>query len=307
MLNSGQLALVKIFFTFSQNYKHLLAPLSFNCCSIRFSLISTKYSFDTHLTYSLYILSFVRSYSLISKLLRRFKYMPVQTSFNPNGRKELKHAISKAEYNVLRSKLLHFMQSDPNAGPNGKYLIRSTYFDNFDNKALNEKKEGFLNRDKYRVRIYGLNDHVINLERKSKRNNLTFKSKCTISRKEYEKMRIGDIQWMENDERSLIRDLYFVMSNHLIKPQTVVDYEREAFIYAYGNVRVTFDMKVQSSLQNTDMFNKHLPMVDVLEPNLVILEVKYDEYIPEVIKLLLQLSDTRQEAYSKYQLSRMYG
>ncbi|MBS4218863.1 polyphosphate polymerase domain-containing protein [Bacillus sp. FJAT-49711] len=230
--------------------------------------------------------------------------MPIQTSFNPNGRKELKHAISKAEYYTLRKKLIHFMRSDPNAGTDGKYLIRSTYFDN---KILNEKKEGFLNRDKYRVRIYGLSDRVINLERKSKRNNLTFKSKCNITRKEYEKIRVGDIQWMKNDERDLIRDLFLEMNNHLIKPKTVVDYEREAWVYPYGNVRVTFDMKVQSSLNNTDMFNKHLPMVDVLEPNLAILEVKYDEYIPEVIKLLLQLSDTRQEAYSKYQLSRMYG
>ncbi|MGN7297061.1 polyphosphate polymerase domain-containing protein [Ferdinandcohnia sp. SAFN-114] len=233
--------------------------------------------------------------------------MPVQTSFNPNGRKELKHAISKAEYYLLRTKLLHFMRGDPNAGPDGKYLIRSTYFDNFDNKILIEKKEGFLNRDKYRVRIYGLSDHVVNLERKSKRNNLTYKSKCTLTRNEYEKIRSGDIQWMEHDERGLIRDLHAEMAYHLIRPLTVVDYEREAFTYPYGNVRVTFDMKVQSSLQNTDMFNKHLPMVDVLEANLVILEVKYDEYIPEVIKCLLQLSDTRQEAYSKYQLSRMYG
>jgi hypothetical protein len=92
--------------------------------------------------------------------------MPILTSFNPAGRKELKHAISIAEYLVLRSKLLHFMKRDSNAGTNGKYFIRSTYFDNFDNKILNEKKEGYLNRDKYRVRIYGKSDGVINLERK---------------------------------------------------------------------------------------------------------------------------------------------
>ncbi|QNF26806.1 polyphosphate polymerase domain-containing protein [Metabacillus elymi] len=233
--------------------------------------------------------------------------MPIQTSFNPKGRNEFKHAISVAEYRVLRSKLLHFMRRDSNAGANGKYLIRSTYFDNFDNKILNEKKEGYLNRDKYRVRIYGKNDAVVNLERKSKRNNLTFKSKCKMTREEFEKMRIGDIHWMEKDERALMRDLLFEIQNHQIKPKTVVDYEREAFMYPYGNVRVTFDIKVQSSLQNTDMFNKHLPMIDVLEPNLVILEVKYDEYLPDVIKYLLQLTDTRQEAYSKYQLSRMYG
>lgn len=172
---------------------------------------------------------------------------------------------------------------------------------------LNEKKEGYINRDKYRVRIYGKSSAIINLERKSKRNNLTFKTKCAISQAEYEKMRLGDISWMEVDERGLIRDLYQEMSYSQLRPTTVVDYEREAYIYPFGNVRVTFDSKVQSSLRNTDMFNPSLPMVDVLEQNLVILEVKYDDYLPDIIKYLLQSVDTRAEAYSKYQLSRMYG
>ena len=233
--------------------------------------------------------------------------MPVQTSFNPNGRKEIKHAISYADYAILKSKLQHVMTLDRNAGLNGKYLIRSTYFDNFENKVLNEKKEGYINRDKYRVRIYGKSSKVVNLERKSKRNNLTFKSKCAMTQDEFEKMRIGLIDWMETDERDLIRDLFHEMKYSQIKPMTVIDYEREAYVYPYGNVRVTFDSKVQSSMRNTDMFNKNLPMVDVLEPNLVILEVKYDEYLPDIIKFLLQAVDTRAEAYSKYQLSRMYG
>ncbi|KGR87248.1 molecular chaperone [Ureibacillus massiliensis 4400831 = CIP 108448 = CCUG 49529] len=233
--------------------------------------------------------------------------MSIHTSFNPKGRNELKYAIPKAEYFVLRNKLMHFLKRDPYAGVDGKYTIRSTYFDNFENKVLNEKKEGYLKRDKYRVRIYDKCDKVIHLERKSKRNNLTFKSKCKITRAEYEKMRVGEIAWMEQDERSLMRDLYHEMYYSQIKPKTVVDYEREALIYPYGNIRITFDMKIQSSFYNTDMFNKNLPMVDVLEPELVILEVKFDEYIPEVIKHLLQLTDTRQEAYSKYQLSRMFG
>lgn len=223
------------------------------------------------------------------------------------GRQELKHAISLAEYQVLRKKLAHFMRSDPHAGPNGKYMIRSTYFDNFDNKVLQEKKEGYLNRDKYRVRIYGKCDEVINLERKSKRNNLTFKSKCQITKREFEKIRNSEIAWMEEDNRSLIRDLFFEMQYYQLKPRTVVDYIREPYVYPYGNVRVTFDLKIQTSMQNTNMFASNLPMVDVLEADIVILEVKYDNYLPDVIKHLLQLSDTRQEAYSKYQLSRMYG
>lgn len=234
-------------------------------------------------------------------------YLPIVTSFNPNGRQEIKQAISYPDYALLKAKLQYIMQLDKHAGADGKYVIRSTYFDNFATKVLNEKKEGYINRDKYRVRIYGQSSAIINLERKSKRNNLTFKTKCAISQAEYEKMRLGDISWMEEDERGLLRDLYQEMSYRQLRPTTVVDYVREAYIYPFGNVRVTFDSKVQSSLRNTDMFNPNLPMVDVLEQNLVILEVKYDDYLPDIIKYLLQSVDTRAEAYSKYQLSRMYG
>lgn len=229
------------------------------------------------------------------------------TSYNPNGRSELKFGITYVDYQLLKMKLRHVMKLDPHAGRNGRYVIRSCYFDNFSNKVMTEKKEGFLNRDKYRVRIYNKSEAVIHLERKSKRNNQTFKSKCRMTKKEFERMRTYDVEWMQDDERSLMRDLYKDMRLYQLKPTTVVDYEREAYIYEHGNVRITFDCKVQTSVHNTDMFNHNLPMVDVLERNEVILEVKYDEYLPSVIKMLLQGIHTRHEAYSKYQLSRMYG
>lgn len=233
--------------------------------------------------------------------------MSKETSYNPNGRSELKFGITYVDYQILKMRLRHIMKLDSNAGANGRYLIRSCYFDNFDNKVMNEKKEGFLNRDKYRVRIYNKSDAVIHLERKSKRNNQTFKSKCKLTKKEFERMRVNDFEWMKDDERSLIQNLYKDIKLYHLKPMNVVDYEREAYLYEHGNVRITFDCKVQTSMRNTDLFNKTLPMVDVLEQNEVILEVKYDNYLPTIIKMLLQGIHTRHEAYSKYQLSRMFG
>ena len=230
----------------------------------------------------------------------------MQTSYNPKGRSEMKFGITYVDYQMLKTKLRAFMELDPHAQQNGRYLIRSCYFDNIDNKVMNEKKEGFLNRDKYRVRIYNKSADTIHLERKSKRNNQTFKSKCIITKAEFEKMRRYEFKWMADDERSLIRDLYKDIQLYQLKPVTVVDYEREAYMYRYGNVRITFDCKVQTSGRNIDMFNKNLPMVDCLEPNELILEVKYDQYLPSVIKMLLQGIYTRHEAYSKYQISRMY-
>lgn len=222
------------------------------------------------------------------------------------GRHELKHEITKMDCYLLRNRLRHYMEVDPHAKNDGKYLIRSVYFDNFDNKVLLQKKEGLYERDKFRVRLYDYNTDFLNLEKKSKRNNLTYKQKCRITAQEYEQIRQGDIAWMANDSRSLMQDLYFEMNLFQLKPVTVVDYEREVFIYRYGNVRVTFDSNIKTSFRNNDVLNPNLVMVDT-NPDIVILEVKYDGFLPDVIKQLLQIGERRRGTYSKYQISRMYG
>ncbi len=222
------------------------------------------------------------------------------------GRSELKHEITKMDCYLLRNKLKHFMKKDPHAKNDGKYLIRSVYFDNFDHKALIQKKEGFYERDKFRVRLYDYNRNYINLEKKSKRNNLTYKQKCQITAEEYERLRHGNITWMEDDSRLLMQELFLQMKLYQLKPVTVIDYEREVFIYHYGNVRVTFDSDIKTSFRNNDLLNPNIAMVET-NPNIVILEVKYDEFLPDVIKYLLQIGDRRRGTYSKYQIGRMYG
>jgi len=137
------------------------------------------------------------------------------------GRRELKHAITKIDCHLLRNNLKHVMTSDPHTNAEGKYLIRSVYFDNFDNKVLQQKKEGNYERDKFRVRLYNYNTDYMNLEKKSKRNTLTFKEKCRITAEEYERIRFGDIAWMENDNRALMQELYVQMKLLQLKPVTM--------------------------------------------------------------------------------------
>ncbi|WP_175637869.1 polyphosphate polymerase domain-containing protein [Metabacillus schmidteae] len=232
--------------------------------------------------------------------------MKAMTLNGSKGRRELKHEMTKMEVFLLRNKLKHYMEVDPHAKNDGKYFIRSVYFDNFENKVLNQKKEGYYERDKFRVRLYDFNTSYLNLEKKSKRNNLTYKQKCRITSDEYEQIRSGNISWMETDQRPLIQDLYYQMNLSQLKPMTVVDYEREVFIYKYGNVRITFDSSIRTSFRNNDVLNLNLSMIDT-DPDIVVLEVKYDEFLPLVIKQLLQVNNLRAGAYSKYQISRMYG
>lgn len=79
---------------------------------------------------------------------------------------------------------------------------------------------------------------------------------------------------MSGDSRDILRDLYVQMTLFQIKPTTVVDYDREVFLYEYGNVRVTFDSNVKTSYRDTDFLNPELIMVDALDPNCVIARKK---------------------------------
>lgn len=222
------------------------------------------------------------------------------------GRTELKHQINALDCYVLRTKLNALLTHDPHAGPTGIYKISSLYFDNPDGKALMEKVNGTDHRIKFRIRCYGDRRDLLNLEKKSKHGTLCYKEKCNMAPREVQMLSAGDISWMPNDSRKLIRELYINMTVYKIKPKTIIQYTREAFIYHYGNVRITLDSDVRTSLNQTDLFDNHVLFVPVNEPGHTILEVKYDEYLPEVIKGLLQIDNRRAQSNSKYMQGRIY-
>ena len=81
-------------------------------------------------------------------------------------RHELKQEITYADMLVLRQRLKTVMQKDSHA-TDGRYEIRSLYFDNLNDKALREKIDGVNVREKFRIRYYNGDTSLINLEKKS--------------------------------------------------------------------------------------------------------------------------------------------
>lgn len=224
------------------------------------------------------------------------------------GRYEMKYPLTDVDLFLLRQRLLAVIPHDPNAGENGKYHIDSLYFDNFENKAVFEKTSGVHSRVKWRIRLYNEKTDNIHLEKKAKENNQIFKTSAPLSPKEVTAIRRNEIQWMEKDERALVRELYIHMTQYLIKPRVIVGYNREAFVYHYGNVRITFDSYLKTSVADTNILQmKKVLMVPASYEHPHLLEVKYDNYLPESIRNMLELSGRPQEAYSKYLQSRVYG
>ncbi|MFI3313538.1 MAG: polyphosphate polymerase domain-containing protein [Eubacteriales bacterium] len=220
-------------------------------------------------------------------------------------RHEFKHEISEFDYLMLRSRLHATLHPDHN-GDNGKYKIRSLYFDNLYDAALREKIDGVNCREKFRVRAYDGDINFIRLEKKSKVNGLCNKVSARITADEVACIIAGDIDFMEHHQAPLVQELFRKMKNGGLKPKTIVDYTREAFTYPAGNVRITLDYDISTGLSSTDFLDANSVTIPAGD-KVIILEVKWDEYFPDFVRDVVQMESRRAAAYSKYGACRIYG
>ena len=220
-------------------------------------------------------------------------------------RHELKHEITEADLLALRMRLRAVMQNDPHA-IDGKYLIRSLYFDTPFDTALREKLDGIGIREKFRIRYYNGDTSVIHLEKKSKWNSLGNKQSAALTAEEAQSIVDGDLYWMKDSPHGLVRELYAKMQMTGLAPKTIVDYTREPFVYAPGNTRVTFDYDIRTGLRSTDFLNPDCITIPAGDAP-IILEVKWDAFLPDIIRDAVQLPGRRVGAFSKYAQCRIYG
>ena len=221
-----------------------------------------------------------------------------------NYRHEVKHYLNWSDLMSIRARARVIMQPDPHA-KDGKYHIRSLYFDNPEDKALREKIDGVNLREKFRIRYYNEDTSFIHLEKKSKHNSLGTKYDALLSAEEAQKIIDGDTGWMRLSDRSLVQELYVKMKDQGLRPKTIVDYTREPFVYRPGNVRVTLDYDIRTGLTCTDFLNPNAVTIPAVE-RIILMEVKWDAYLPSVIRDLVQTQGRRSTAFSKYAVCRIY-
>ena len=221
-------------------------------------------------------------------------------------RHEWKHEINYPDLLAIRQRLRAVARPDDHA-KDGKYLIRSIYFDNQSDKALREKIDGVNRREKFRIRYYNGDTSVINLEKKSRLDGVGTKYSARLDKDQVQAIIDSDTEWMMDSDNELIKELYCKMKYQGLRPRTIVDYTREPFIYAPGNVRVTFDYDIRTGLWSTDFLNPDCITIPASEDSPIILEVKWDEYLPGIIKDCVQMPGRHVSAFSKYALCRTYG
>ena len=224
------------------------------------------------------------------------------TTTEPRLRHEEKHQVNLREALVLSRRLEKLFPRDPHAGPEGSYQVVSLYYDDPYDTALRQKLDGVNRREKFRLRYYGEEPAFFKLEKKYKAKGLCGKGACGLSREEGERLLRGDFAFLLEKEESLAREFYAKLRRGLA-PKTVVRYTREAFLYAPGNVRVTLDGDIRAGAPERFLIpQKLLPALG----GLAVVEVKYDAFLPEIVKLAVQVPDRRGAACSKYALCRRY-
>lgn len=221
-------------------------------------------------------------------------------------RNEVKHLITPADKAALCARLRVVAKPDPHAGPTGQYRIRSLYFDDLTDRALREKLYGVSHREKFRIRCYNNDLSFIRLEKKEKQGGLGRKLSEPLTEEETRRILMGDTGWMAVSGRPLLIELYSKMKAQGLRPKTIVEYTRTPFVYAPGNVRITIDENIRTGLTCTDLLDPDCITIPAGD-GVMVLEVKWDEYLPTVIRRAIQLEGRKASAYSKYAACRIYG
>ncbi|OVE74925.1 hypothetical protein BVX95_00675 [archaeon D22] len=220
-------------------------------------------------------------------------------------RNELKYYINWENYNYLRDILKSSMPRDKYDLTGDGYFIRSVYFDSIDNKSFTEKMQGVEERKKYRLRLYGLDDESVKFEIKNKINNKIHKETAIISREDAKKILDGNVEVLLKYKNSVLNKIYIAFRTFKYRPVVSVDYYREAYVGNFNNIRVTFD-KFLSRSRDVSFFEKPSERT-LFDKNNIILEVKYDKFLPSWIKKILSTVSANKSAISKYCIARIEG
>lgn len=204
---------------------------------------------------------------------------------------------------ILKSILTPLLKKDPYADLEGGYSVRSLYFDDYHDSALCDKDSGILSRRKYRIRCYNNSDNVLKLECKYKTGEFVSKSSALLTRLQYSSIISGDMEFLM-EQKGVLREFYIEHKKALLKPKVIVDYRREAYIDKFCNLRITFDTDLCGAFNTSDIFNESVLPFHVFHNPIVILELKFNRYIPSHISDIINSVSHEASAISKYTLCR---
>lgn len=228
-------------------------------------------------------------------------------SYEPKYRHELKYICTAAELAMIQGRIHHLIPLDSHAGENGMYQIRSLYFDDYYDRCYYENENGTDPREKFRIRIYNGKTDKISLELKKKERGKTLKLSCPLTEEQCRMLMRGKVLPDSEEYPPVLQKLLLQMKTAMLRPKIIVEYDRVPYVYKLGNVRITLDKNISSSSAIDTFLNPTIHKRPIMPAGQHVLEVKFDEFLPDYIYQTLQLRNLRQTAFSKFYLCRKFS
>ena len=228
-------------------------------------------------------------------------------SNEPKYRHELKYICTAAELAMIQGRIHHLIPLDSHAGENGMYQIRSLYFDDYYDRCYYENENGTDPREKFRIRIYNGKTDKISLELKKKERGKTLKLSCPLTEEQCRMLMRGKVLPDSDEYPPVLQKLLLQMKTAMLRPKIIVEYDRVPYVYKLGNVRITLDKNISSSLAIDRFLDPTIHKRPIMPAGQHVLEVKFDEFLPDYIYHTLQLRNLRQTAFSKFYLCRKFS
>ena len=228
-------------------------------------------------------------------------YRHTVRGMNEKLRHELKYICTDTELRLIEQRIRPILKPDSHADENGEYLIRSVYFDDLERTCFYENQNGIDPRAKFRIRVYNCSKERISLEKKKKNRGMTGKTSCALNYDTCMKMLRGESIRDHLGAHPLLDEWILCSESKLLRPVMLGEYVRKPYIYRLGNVRVTFDKHISASANCTELFAHDIARISVLPTGYHVLEVKYDDFLPDVIYQSMDCyGHFRQSTFSKF-------
>ena len=203
------------------------------------------------------------------------------------------------------------MRLDPYVQNNYSYEVRSLYFDSNFRHSLLEKRDGIGIRRKLRIRYYPDfrkdNQEFAFIEIKKKINDNVAKSRVYVPLEKV--LSILDNNHPESkafyntasaQDKNTLKEIWFLYKKYNLKPVCIVSYKRQPFLSKVEkSFRLTFDTDVTVRNYNFDLhFGGGSKFI--VPRSICIMEVKFNNFIPNWAIKIIHKNDCIQYKISKY-------
>ena len=220
-------------------------------------------------------------------------------------RVEDKYACDEKMLTIIQGRLKTVLYPDKNQLDDVGYKITSVYFDDLYDTHLQDTDDGIRFREKYRIRIYNDSFRTIKLEVKYKKDSRVYKKSKNITFEQMKQLLSGQCITDESPSANNTITLFnLAIKNHGLRPKVIVEYDRTAYIYDAGNVRITLDRNLRTSTDFNGFIHNNSACYSPIAERDRVLEIKYDEFLPGFIARILENGHMNRVSFSKYRICR---